>query len=94
MTYNYLENELRGRARELISEGRLPCKHPTRIWGGNGSGEQICSLCERIITRDEVEYELEHGAGTGVLMTRFHFLCHAAWQLECTREQSMKKNAP
>lgn len=92
MPLNYLENELRGRARALISEGRLPCGQPTRMWGGNGTGEQTCSLCERVITRDEVEYEIEHNPGENARLTRFHFLCHAAWQLECVRETSSKKS--
>ncbi len=94
MPLTSLENELRLRARELIHQGRLLCKHPMRMWGGNGTGQQACSLCERIITRDEVEYEIEHEAGDRVHLSRFHFLCHAAWQLECAREQTIRKNHP
>jgi hypothetical protein len=85
MPHELLQNELRLRARELISHGRLPRHHPSRIWGGSGTGDQICSLCSRPIARDEVEYELEYNAEAAVRMARFHFLCHAAWQLECAR---------
>jgi len=94
MAYDYLQNELRARARELISAGRLPRQHPIRIWGGNGSGDQTCSLCDRVISREEVEYELEYSVDSAVRMMRFHFICHAAWQLECAREESLNKGAP
>jgi hypothetical protein len=94
MPYNYLENELRGMARELITNGRLPCQQPMRIWGGHGTGEQICSVCDRIISSDEVEYEIEHDSGGTKYLSRFHFLCHAAWQVECAREATIKKSAP
>jgi hypothetical protein len=93
MPEDSLQCELRQRARQLIGEGRLPDQHPIRIWGGSGTGEQSCSLCERVIERDEVEYELEYGLETGVRMTRFHFLCHAAWQLECTRQNGAQRSA-
>jgi hypothetical protein len=94
MPYHSLENELRGKARELITQGRLPCYQPTRMWGGNGTGQLQCSLCDRPIGCDEVEYEIEHDRDGSRLVNRFHFLCHAAWQMECAREQTMRKSSP
>ena len=94
MPYNYLQNELRVKARELITSGRLPCQNPMRIWGGHGTGQQVCSVCDRVIAPDEVEYEVEHETSGTTCLNRFHFLCHAAWQVECAREATIKKNAP
>lgn len=88
MPYNRLQNELYARARELIGNGRLPCATPVGIWGGYGSG-LLCSLCNEVIQRDQVEYEIEFECGDGRKTYRFHFLCHAAWQVECAREQTM-----
>jgi hypothetical protein len=94
MPYNYLENELRGKARELITNGRLPCQQTMRIWGGHGTGEQVCSVCERVISSDEVEYEIEHESGGTTHLSRFHVLCHAAWQVECARKETIEESAP
>lgn len=81
-----LETELRGRARELIEQGRLPQLIPLRMWGGKGSG-QPCDLCAQAIPPEEVEYEIEDHTQPRdpPSLYRFHFLCHAAWQFECAR---------
>ncbi len=89
MPYNRLENELRGVARELIRAGRLPCGPPAHMWGGYGC-DLPCSLCEQVILRSDVEYEIEQRTADGLKQYRFHFLCHAAWQLECIREQTLR----
>jgi hypothetical protein len=94
MPANTLESELRVRARESISQGRLPCQHAVRMWAGYGTGQQPCSLCDTVITRDEVEYEVEHPGSERPQVSRFHVLCHAAWQLECAREESLRKQSP
>jgi hypothetical protein len=94
MRYNYFENGLRGKARELITNGRLPCQQPMRIWGGHGTGEQVCSVCDRVISSDEVEYEVEHESGGTTHLSRFHVLCHAAWQVECAGEETVMESAP
>jgi len=86
-----IETELRQRARELISSGRLPGLTPKNVWGGHGSGEQ-CALCGKSISRDEVEYEIEDRTqGNAAVLYRFHFLCHAAWQFECARSELLKR---
>jgi hypothetical protein len=94
MPFDHLDNELRVRARDLIGQGHLPRKPPERLWGGRGTGQRHCSLCTVVIAREEVEFELEHHAGESVQVTTFHFLCYAAWQLECTRDESLKRISP
>ena len=79
-----LESELRERARELIREGRLPDRAPARVWGGPGSGA-VCTLCAEAIPATELEYEADASVGSTVRTLHFHFVCHAAWQLECLR---------
>lgn len=79
-----LEAELRKRARELIREGKLPDRAPTRVWAGAGSGLP-CALCTEAIPVSEVEYEVETGVGRASRALHFHFACHAAWQFECLR---------
>lgn len=86
MPYNDIEDELRGRARELIKEGHLPRGRPMHMWGGSGS-DLVCSLCEEPIPRGEVEYELEYRTADGARQYRFHFYCHTAWQLECAQAE-------
>jgi hypothetical protein len=81
------EEELRARARELISDGRLPCSKHLRTWGGRGSN-QPCALCGELITPDEVEYEIESLGPDSVRVFRFHFPCHDAWQHECSEQTS------
>jgi hypothetical protein len=88
MPLTALENELRTLARDRIRDGRLPCTAPLRMWGGQGS-EAPCSLCDNRIAKQEIEYEVESFIGEGPQIHRFHFLCHAAWQLECARYEHL-----
>lgn len=91
------ETELRLRARVLIQEGLLPRRPPEKTWGGYGLGK-VCSLCSQPIQQTDVEYEVQdddiHAPGT----YRFHFMCHAAWQFECARQDHLDRvadeNAP
>ena len=94
MPFDHREDELRIRARHLISQGLLPCQAPVRLWGGRGTGELTCSLCAGVITRDEVEYEIDLEVGARIQVTRFHFLCYAAWQLECAHNEIRRPGAP
>ena len=79
-----LESELRGLARELIREGRLPDRAPARVWGGAGS-ERPCAVCGDVIPASDMEYETDALLGNRLQTLHFHFICHAAWQLECVR---------
>ena len=85
-----LESVLRERARELIREHALPGNAPARVWGGRGDGSP-CALCGEVIPASELEYEIESEAGTPL---HLHFMCHAAWQLECVRAAPGKTKDP
>ncbi|HEY1725069.1 MAG TPA: hypothetical protein VGF89_06585 [Steroidobacteraceae bacterium] len=78
------ERDLQLRARARISEGRLPCPHQFRTWGGRGSNRP-CALCDTAIRPDEVEYEIEAPEDDGARLFHFHILCHNAWQYECAQ---------
>ena len=93
MPLTKLENELRQVARERIQDGRLPNEIPTRDWAGIGNNAP-CSLCDKVIRTDEVEYELESVVGGAKRIHRFHFLCHAAWQIECARYKHLSGTDP
>ena len=88
MPLTQLENELRARARTLIEQGALPAHSPSSTYGGYGSGGR-CSLCGVPIARTEVEYEVAYGNDA----YRFHFMCHAAWQLEQARREHLSNTA-
>jgi hypothetical protein len=79
MPLTQLEAYLRLLARERIAKG-----------GGPGSGE-FCALCDKPIGRDEVEYEIAAEFSGGVRAYRFHLVCQSVWQLECARDDYLKK---
>ena len=91
-----LEQELRPIARERIANGRLTCEVLTRVGDGCGTG-RLCSLCDKPIEPDELEYEIGRVAAAAQTL-RFHRVCHYAWQLECGRAnrgpRSIPKNPP
>lgn len=84
------ENELRLRARALIERGVLPDNFPAQTWGGYGAGKP-CSLCGQAIQQDDVEYEVEDRSGETPSLYQFHFMCHAAWQFECARQDHLNR---
>ena len=90
MPLTELENALRPIARERIAKGQLPRQEPSRMLGGPGSG-QLCSLCDKPIERYQIEYEIEHRE-TAVQTFRFHTVCQSVWQLECARDDYLRKN--
>lgn len=77
------EHELRLEVRRRIADGRLPREPQLNLWAGTGDG-QLCSLCDRVIDSQQIEYELQFAAGTEVVH-RFHRICHQAWELECIK---------
>lgn len=90
MPLTELENELRLQARERIERGELAVLRPTRLWGGFGCGE-LCSVCGEPVNSGETKYEIEATeGGQPVRSYFFHFICHAAWQLECARAEALK----
>jgi hypothetical protein len=78
MPLTHWERTLFARAREYIASGRLPRTVPASLWAGPGSGTAKCSLCEKTIEPEHIEYELP-GGPFGV-QARFHLRCHAMWQ--------------
>jgi hypothetical protein len=77
------QQELRLEARRRVAAGRLPCEPQQYLWAGAGDG-QPCSLCDRPILTDQIEYELQFNKDPQVIH-RFHRICHQAWELECSR---------
>jgi hypothetical protein len=77
MPLNEHEKALFALARKLIANGSLPRTAPKLFWAGSGTGA-ACSLCERTIEPEQVEYET---AGGGGVTFHFHMRCHAIWQL-------------
>jgi hypothetical protein len=80
---NFDQQELRLEARRRVAAGRLPSEPQQYLWAGAGDG-QPCSLCDRPIMPDQIEYELQFNKDPQVVL-RFHRICHQAWELECVR---------
>jgi len=76
---------LRLRVSQLIENGQLPVMMPARIDAGYGSG-CICAACGQLITRSQVEYEIEDCRDGHWF--KFHLGCHVVWRLECARRES------
>ena len=74
---------LRQQAREAVQQGKLPARRPDRVWGGPGAGE-VCSVCDKRITRDDIEYQIEfsRASADGVDKYHLHIRCNAAWEFE------------
>lgn len=69
---------LRIRARERITQGRLPRTKAVRTWGGLGVGLP-CNLCDAAILSSEPEFELQFDLSPSSSPLRFHRQCHAVW---------------
>jgi len=78
------EQILREKAREAVRNGKLPARRPDRTWGGPGVGAP-CTVCEKPVTRDEMEFEIQFahdGAVPGLDKFHVHIRCFAVWELE------------
>jgi hypothetical protein len=78
---------LRAQARGVLWSRKLPRRDPDRTWGGPGVGA-ACIICEKPITRDQEEYELQfvhNAAPPGLDKFPFHLPCFAAWEFERTK---------
>jgi hypothetical protein len=78
------ESKLREKAREAIQAGKLPDRRPERMWGGPGVGAS-CVICDKPVTREEAEFELEFAQDDGNPSARnyhIHVRCFAAWEFE------------
>jgi len=72
---------LREKAREAIRQGKLPGRRPDRTCGGPGAGA-ICAICEKPVSKDEVEFEIQFAQGGGLDKYHVHIRCFAAWEFE------------
>jgi hypothetical protein len=75
---------LREKARAAVQRGKLPARRPDRTWGGPGVGAD-CAVCERPITHDEMELQIEfarEGSTPGLDAFHVHIRCFAAWEFE------------
>jgi hypothetical protein len=84
------ETQLRRVARDRIAKGHLPPRVSGDIWRGAGTGRP-CALCDRPISRDEPEIEIEQSVDEEVEALGFHVTCELLWQLECVRAAHMKQ---
>jgi len=75
------ERELRSCVLHRIEDGRLPVMLSNTIHAGYGHEVQ-CDLCDQVIARDKVEYDVDDPRREGELL-HFHFACHVIWQREC-----------
>jgi hypothetical protein len=81
------EESVRELAREALRTGKLPRRAPDRTWGGNGV-DAPCTICEKPVTREQVEYEIQFahdGATPGLDKYSLHIRCFAAWEMERTK---------
>jgi hypothetical protein len=85
MSSEHLQQELQRIAQVRFAVGVLPRCSPRATYAGFGDGKH-CSLCNRKIPQQEVEYEVECDPGEGKqALLRFHVLCHEIWQDECSK---------
>ena len=67
--------------------GSCPDKNPIAPGAGLGSAAR-CAVCEKPVTRDELEYEVQFahdGASPGLDKYHLHLRCFAVWELERTK---------
>ena len=67
---------------QRIEDGRLPVILSATIFAGYGLGFQ-CAVCDQLIARDKVEYDVIDPRVHEGERLHFHFACHSVWQREC-----------
>jgi hypothetical protein len=80
------ETVIREFARHAIRSGKLPRRDPACTWAGPGVG-WLCTICEKLITREQVEYVVEFARDRENPGRRahLHLRCFAAWEFERTK---------
>jgi hypothetical protein len=82
--------QLRELAKAKLAKGDLPAT--TRPDGAEGqrSGNDACVVCAESIAHDQFQYTVlvPHTLPTGNRFVLFHFLCHAAWQVEAAEAET------
>src|SRR5438309_8489918 len=87
LRYSQMDEEtLRGKARTVVQNGKLPGRTPDRTWGGPGVGAP-CTICELQVRSTEMEFEIQFArdGGTpaaGLDKYHVHIRCFAAWAFE------------
>lgn len=71
---------VRARVQTLIDDGTLPRRPPIELWGGPGSGRR-CTICERPILAEDLEFELEVHDGPRCRHPVLHVRCFEAWDV-------------
>ena len=79
------EQQLRAKAREALTAGKIPNRRPDRTWGGPGVNVP-CSICG--LPGDppangvsEIQYARD-GGNSGLDVFHVHIRCFAAWEFE------------
>jgi hypothetical protein len=72
-------DEIRGRIRQMLETGQLPCDEPGKVWAGPGNGAH-CVACGKSIEPTEIEFEVDLPSGRTL---RLHRRCRAIWDEEC-----------
>lgn len=62
-----------------LSVAALRSAVPGRMWGGNGCGAP-CDYCRVLVSKEEIEYEVEARLDHDNLILHFHPRCYDAWQ--------------
>lgn len=73
---------LRAKAQERIAARRLPSILPSGLSTGYGSASNPCTLCDYLIDRTDVEYEVRTPFHSRLF---FHLECYLAWREECVQ---------
>jgi hypothetical protein len=77
---------LREKARDALRCERLPRGAPDVIYGGPSRAAR-CGVCEEPILRGDLEIELVFGRFSAAEKAHhLHVRCHAAWELERTKD--------
>ena len=81
------EHRIRELARRALTEKKLPARDPDRTWGRPGGGAP-CTICGELVTRDQLEYEIQFahdGDNPGLDNHHLHRRCFASWEVERTK---------
>jgi hypothetical protein len=66
---------------ERLTVAELRRATAVRLWGGKGCGVP-CDFCRVLVSKTEVEYEVEAQLDGAAVTLHFHPRCHDAWKAE------------
>ena len=76
---------LRSRLIGKRASGQLPDFVGPHAWAGRGGSGHCCSLCDSMIDRNQIEFEVEWTKGADLKILRFHERCFWLWSSESSR---------